>query len=96
MIFSLQITYSQCPVDACDFALKTKQMHEEEEEEDDEKPYSDHFKVTKGRVIGPALLTVHTEESYEESNLQNKQTCGFVCMSFVIQYSSKLMLPLFI
>lgn len=43
-------------------------MHEEEEEEDDEKPRSDHFKVAKGGVIGPALLTVHTEESYQESH----------------------------
>lgn len=61
-------TCRQCPVDACDFALKSKQIHEEEEGEDDEKPCSDHLKVAKGRVcIDP--LTVHTEESNQEGHL---------------------------
>lgn len=61
-------TCRQCPVDACDFALKSKQIHEEEEEEDDEKPCSDHLKVAKGRVF-EVLVTVHTKESNQQDHL---------------------------
>jgi len=60
-------TCRQCPVDACDFALESKQIYEEEEEEDDEKPCSDHLKVAIGRVCEEC--TVHTKESNQEDHL---------------------------